>query len=109
MRRRTACILVGTIIVLLNAFKADWIAHTQIQALSITSNAQELAPTDSLTLKLNRLVQPSEGTLAIFIGNTDFTRLFTTTGTQLTYTPSVMHLPAGETRITVWLVTPDEQ
>jgi hypothetical protein len=107
MRRRIAAftfLLVGAFTLL----NVGWIASTQIQTLRVTRNEQEIAPTEPLTLQLNRPVSPSEGTLAVFIGETDFTRLFTTTGNQLSYTPSVVPLPAGETRITVWLVTPDE-
>lgn len=61
----------------------------------------------TIALRLSRSLQPSDGKLAIFVGNTDITDLFVSVGKTLRYTPSIMLLPSGETEVTVSLVSAD--
>ncbi|MDZ7289994.1 MAG: hypothetical protein ONB44_06100 [candidate division KSB1 bacterium] len=61
---------------------------------------------DLIELRLSRALQPEEGTLAVFIGRTDMTGLFTVTKEKLSYRPDVLPLPTGETELIVNLVSP---
>jgi hypothetical protein len=58
---------------------------------------------------LNRPTQPSEGALAVFVGSTDVTSLLETTPTRLRYRPWPSPLPAGETKVTVYLISPSRE
>jgi hypothetical protein len=82
--------------------------ETALQELSISGNFadQELAPNRTIELRLNRPLSPLEGRVAVFIGATDLTSLFAATGNSLSYTPNLIPLPAGETPVTVYLVSP---
>jgi hypothetical protein len=84
-------------------------ARAQALELSITANfagKDAVSAQQRLALILNRPLQPSEGRLAVFIGLTDMTALFTSAPRSLTYLPTTVPLPAGETLVTVHLVSP---
>lgn len=57
-----------------------------------------------ITLLFSRPLTPGDGRLAVFIGHTDATSLFTLSHTTLRYDPDLMRLPTGETEVTVYLV-----
>ena len=54
-----------------------------------------VSPDEPLKFKLNRLVKPEEGKLAIFVGQTDVTSQVEMAGTELLYIPSIVPLPVG--------------
>src|SRR5215475_3829330 len=84
-------------------------AQSDPQELSVSAGFADrtsVAPDEPIEMRLNRPVQPSEGRLAIFIGQTDLTGLFAIAKDVLTYSPKVLRLPSGETEVIVYLVSP---
>src|SRR5262245_53713014 len=81
------------------------------QELVVTSNLtdQEVDPSFSITLNLSRPLQAAEGRVAVLIGQTDFTNLFALTGNGLSYLPRIVPLPAGESPVRVFLVSPSNE
>ncbi|MGH9844652.1 MAG: hypothetical protein ACREEM_38525 [Blastocatellia bacterium] len=81
------------------------------QELIVTSNLidQAVAPSYVITLNLNRPLPTAEGRLAVLIGQTDYTNLFTPTGGGLSYLPRILPLPAGESPVKVFLVSPSNE
>lgn len=81
------------------------------QELKVTSNLtdQEVEPTFALTFTLSRPLPAVEGRLAVLIGQTDISNLLTPTGDSLSYLPRILPLPAGESPIKVFLVTPSNE
>src|SRR5262245_16340479 len=78
------------------------------QELVVTSNLtdQEVEKSFVITLSMNRPVKSTEGRLAVLIGQTDFTSLFTPVGSSLSYLPRLIPLPAGESPVRIFLVSP---
>jgi hypothetical protein len=88
---------------------ADAGARAQTPALTVTASfvgKQALSPLERITLNLNRPLRSAEGRLAVFIGLTDMTALFTAAPRGLSYAPTVAPLPAGESIVTIHLVSP---
>jgi hypothetical protein len=81
------------------------------QGLVFTANFtdQEVDASFAITLNLSRPLQASEGRLAVLIGQTDFTNLFTPLGNDLSYLPRILPLPVGESSVRVFLVTPSNE
>ena len=81
------------------------------QGLVVTANFtdQEVDPSFVITLNLSRPLQAAEGRVAVLIGQTDFTNLFTPTGNSLSYLPRIVPLPAGESPIRIFLVSPSNE
>jgi hypothetical protein len=81
------------------------------QELKVTSNLtdQEVEPTFALTFTPSRSLPAVEGRLAVLIGQTDVSNLLTPTGDSLSYLPRILPLPAGESSIRVFLVTPSNE
>src|SRR5215475_1249022 len=81
-----------------------------LQELKITSNLtdQEVEPSFLLTFTLSRPLPATEGRLAVLIGQIDISNLLTPTGDSdsLSYLPRILPLPAGESPVKVFLVTP---
>ena len=79
--------------------------------LVVTSNLtdQEVDPSFVITLNLSRPLQAAEGRVAALIGQTDFTNLFALTGNSLSYQPRIVPLPAGESPVRVFLVSPSNE
>src|SRR5215510_10660369 len=71
------------------------------QALKVSANFADklMAPTETLELQLSRSLQSAEGKLAIIIGQTDFTNLFTSNENSLRFTPHPQPLPTGENEV----------
>src|SRR5262245_47151031 len=84
-----------------------------LQELKITSNLtdQEVEPTFALTFTLSRPLPAAEGRLAVMIGQMDISNLLTPTGDNdsLSYLPRILPLPAGESPVKVFLVTPSDE
>lgn len=87
--------------------------------LCASSSAQELtvqpsfdggryiARTAAIELTLGRTPVPEDGRIAVFIGQTDVTSLFTLNGEQLVYQSAKLPLPAGDHEVIVFLVSED--
>jgi hypothetical protein len=84
-------------------------ASAQAPKLSVTAsftNKRAIKSTELIHLRLNRPLPAAEGSLAIFISQTDISSLFSITRTSLDYSPQALHLPQGENTLTVYLVSP---
>lgn len=96
-----------TILLLVATFGQGFIfAQTTEQTLSATANfkAEEaVAPDTAIEISLNRALATGEK-IAITIGETDLTGLFTQTENRFVYDAKLMPLPIGETKVTVYLV-----
>ncbi|HEU0185938.1 MAG TPA: hypothetical protein VFS27_11530 [Blastocatellia bacterium] len=79
--------------------------------LNVTSNLadQEVEPTFTLTFTPSRPLQVTEGRLAVLIGDMDVSNLLTPTEGGLSYFPRILPLPAGESPVRVFLVTPADE
>ncbi len=105
---RALCSLV--LALMIASANADLLARADSQDLTVTASfadKEQIGPLDPIQLLLSRPVQPPEGKLAVFIDETDLTALFTATETDLSYSPKGFPLPAGGTRMIVYLVTPE--
>jgi hypothetical protein len=79
------------------------------QELTISANfasKESVSPSERIELTLNRALESTEGTLAVFINQTDMTSLFTSTEKGLTYSPNALLLPVGDNSLTVYLISP---
>src|SRR5882672_10476477 len=81
------------------------------QELTVTSNLtdQEVEPTFLLTFTLSRPLPVTEGRLAVLIGQTDISNLLTSTDNSLSYMPRILALPAGDSPVRVFLVSPSNE
>jgi hypothetical protein len=81
------------------------------QGLVVTSNFtdQEVDANFAIKLNLSRPLQATEGRLAVLIGQTDFTNLFLPSENSLSYIPRILSLPAGESAVRVFLVSPSDE
>lgn len=70
---------------------------------------QAVSSLEPLVLRLNRPLAATEGRLAVFIGSTDISALFTTAPNRLSYVPKSLPLPAGENPMTIYLVSPADE
>ncbi len=77
----------------------------------ITTNfeGREIAPNEKIELKLSRDLNTNEGRLAVFIGITDLTSLFTLKENNLSYIAKILPLPIGQNKLIVYMVQPDGQ
>lgn len=89
-------------------FMANTLAQAITQELVVTVNfaGREVFPDASLNLRLSRPLRSTDGKLAILIGKTDITNLLSGADTNLSYTPKVVPLPAGQSEVVVYLVSP---
>jgi hypothetical protein len=81
-------------------------------ALSVTPSfsADEWLDWDAeFELLVSPPLVPEAGRLAVFLGETDLTPLFTVTPQRLWYRAKTLGLPAGESELVVHLVTPDDR
>lgn len=81
------------------------------QELIVTNNLtdQEVEPAFALTFTLSRPLPATEGRLAVLIGQTDISNLLTPNGASLSYLPRILPLPAGESQVKVFLVSPSNE
>ncbi len=81
-------------------------AENYITVSASFSAKDSVRPDEHIELKLSRSLERAEGTLAVFIGETDWTRLFSVAGSTFGYTPKLIPLPLGESSLTVYVVSP---
>jgi len=70
------------------------------------TNRASITPKELIALRLSRIVEPSEGALAVFVDQTDITSLFNSTPKALNYASNSLPLPTGENILIVYLVSP---
>jgi hypothetical protein len=78
------------------------------QELAVNANFvdQEVPSDFTLTITMSRPLPVTEGRLAILIGQTDFTNLFVPDGINLNYLPRLLPLPAGDSPVRIFLISP---
>lgn len=79
----------------------------ELQNLIVTasfSDKASITPDTPIELSLSRSLQVSEGRLAIIIGQTDVTALFSQTERGMNYNPTILPLPTGNNSLVVYLV-----
>jgi len=102
-------LLLALSLCLLTAIVVNQSSSAQTPKLSVTAsfaNRGSIGTSDLITLRLSRPLELTEGTLAVFISQTDVTSLFAFTKTDLKYSPQALRLPVGENTLTVYLVSP---
>ena len=65
-----------------------------------------ISATDPVLLTIPRTSVPAGARLAVFIGRTDWTSLFSVTAEGLEYRPRTLTLPSGEQELVVYAVAP---
>lgn len=73
------------------------------------SAQQFVKPREQIELLLNRELKEAEGKAAVLIGLTDVTSLFTQEKLRLRYNSRLWPLPAGESVVTVFLISQDHE
>ncbi len=73
------------------------------------ADKQFVLPDERVELLLARTLDESEGRLAVFIDATDVSGLFTLDGLRLRYNPKLWPLPLGESTMTVYLVSENNE
>src|SRR5437899_10338882 len=73
------------------------------------TNEQSVVPNERIELVLSRSLNGSKGRLAIFIGSTDVSALFTQEKLRLRYNAKLWALPLGESPVIVYLVSNDDE
>ena len=79
----------------------------QLNVSASFASKEAVAQTELIGLRLTRPLQASEGTLAVFVGQTDITSLFNSTEKGLNYSAQALPLPVGENTLFVYLVSLD--
>lgn len=64
-----------------------------------------IRPGEGLELRLSRQLTPADGTLAVVIGDVEWTSLFNLDGQTLAYHGGAARLPQGESPVVLYLVT----
>jgi hypothetical protein len=91
---------------------AHVIGYTQTPALAVKASfvgKPPISPTERIAVSLNRPLQASEGRLVIFVGLTDMTALFAATPNGISYAPTALAWPTGESPVIVHLVSPKDE
>ena len=85
---------------------------TQERSAFITASfadKQSVRPDEWIELELSRELKESESRIAVLIGTTDVTSLFARDGLRLQYKSKLWPLPVGESAVTVFLVSKDDE
>ncbi|MFN0109728.1 MAG: hypothetical protein ACKVZH_12815 [Blastocatellia bacterium] len=84
------------------------VAANRPQDLTVKADfdGKTVLPEAEIALTLNRQPSPTEGRLAVVIGQTDLTDLFAVEGNSLKHLPKPFPLPEGENELTIYLVAP---
>jgi hypothetical protein len=105
--KRFAIFSLGLAILLLGAQRGAAISldDPQLMVTASFSETKVVRPDEQIELSLSRELEGSEARIAILIGATDVTSLFTQNKLRLRYNPKVWRLPAGDSPVTVYLVS----
>ena len=96
-------VILGMLLFSVSAFAQE------VQIEPVFDPGRWLSSSETITFKMDTVLQAEDGQLAVFLGATDMTDLFKSFGDSLVYTPSFMLLPAGESEIIFYLVSPENQ
>lgn len=83
-------------------------AQTTLTATASFAGRTSVGSDEPIELVLNRPVGPSDGRFAVFMREMDVTPLFKLDGTTLRFTPGAIKLPAGQSRLILYLFAQDE-
>ena len=109
MALRTASFLLCLILLLAVAAGAGAQSVPALTAGAISSNLPAtgwISAADPILLTIPAATRAAGGRLAVFIGRTDWTSVFSITADGLAYRPHALMLPSGEHELVVYLVTP---
>jgi len=85
-------------------------AASEPEVIATANFADKLVrPDESIELLLSRALNEGEQKIAVMIGSTDVTGLFTKEKLRLRYSAKLWQLPPGESPVTVYLVSKDDQ
>ncbi len=91
----------------LTLFSLSLLAHDALTITPSFAGKESIAPTELLEFKLSRALK--EEKIAVVIGSTDVTNLLAGSANGLRYLPTPFALPVGDTEVTVYLVTNDDE
>jgi len=104
---RLIALLAGLTVLVGTGTRVAMLAGSGERSLTVTASFEDvrsISPREDITFTLSRPLDPGEGRIAVLLGHTDVSSLLTPQGASLTYSPRVVPLPSGETRVTVYLV-----
>lgn len=83
--------------------------EAEVRAVALSASARHapdrwLSAREPVAIELSAPLAPSAGRLAVFLGTTDITALVEHQGTTVTYRPSRLRLPTGETEMAIYIV-----
>ncbi len=99
-----ATIFLSTMFLLI--FVADEISAQSNGEFAVTASFadKEISQTEKIELNLDRSLTSEDGKLAVFIGTTDVSSLFSVQDKTLSYQPSIFPLPIGENQLSIYLI-----
>ncbi len=106
MKNTPIKILLAILLMISNFGQGILFAQEAAETLMVTANFkadQTISPETAIEINLNRGLKTSEK-IAITIGETDLTSIFTQTENRFVYDSKLLPLPLGETKVTVYLV-----
>src|SRR5262249_13201640 len=101
-----ACLLISTYV---DGLWQPVMAAEELAVRASFVGKDSVTPDEPVELTLNRPLAEAEGRIAVMVGATDLTGLFAAQGLSLKYISGALPLPAGETEMTVYVVTPDDE
>jgi len=109
-RRWRKVSIAAVLIALFGCAGVEHLTSASSQEIAVTASFADItvAPGEAISLQLSRALQPSEGRLAVFVGQSDMTALFAATDSTLTYNAR-LPLPAGENILVVYLISPGNE
>ena len=95
---------------LLISIGAELFGQTRATEIPVEASfaGKRVATTENIELRLKQPLRESESRLAILIGTTDVSSLFTRDGLRLRYNAKLWPLPAGKTLVRVYLVSKND-
>ncbi|NNE98616.1 MAG: hypothetical protein HKN25_06315 [Pyrinomonadaceae bacterium] len=97
-------LLLTTILSLSSGASAQGATGDEPVTVTFGLSEAEIAADSLVELRLSRALNPGEGRIAVFIGATDYSSLFSLENLSLSYKPSVFPLPLGENQLSVYLI-----
>jgi hypothetical protein len=107
----TACRMIKANVVFILAFvSTPWlrVGAATLESVHITANfdgQKAVLPTTTIELRASRELAQGDGRLAVLIGDTDVTALCVLDAKGARYVPRAVHLPLGETKVIVYVVS----
>lgn len=105
--RVSAASLGVVVVVMLAAANTDLFGQTKNAEIKVeaTFSERQIPSNENLVLRFNRPLKESDGTLAVLIGTSDVSSLFTQDGLISRYDAKRWPLPVGETVVSLYLVS----